>query len=876
MTIECPKCKSPVARDGQRFCYRCGNDLNTYYDSLNLKETPSGAHDPLWDAAASTNDPAPSSNDSSSAKPQNSETVPAKLPDSTVVLEANAFKTVTDTPEAPPSTASLKILLPTGDVFDRELTNAETQIGKGPRNDVVIADPAVSTAHAMIRRDGSSFTITDIGSRNGTYVNSDRVGETRQLNHGDVIGIGLTKLTFRMGDYSETGAIEKEVVEAALRKSGPPPLTEDSLANALASSGLAPKAKVDQTRIELKGRRLYQALVEENLASEESLRDLMSKTFQIPSIDLSNTSIDEAVAADFPARLARDVFVVPISKEGENLLVAVSDPTDTGTVERVKREVRSPVSIRLATATQIREQVDRHYGPKLIGVLPSGDKLEYLINKHDVEIGKAPHNHITLTDPTVSNTHAIVTAREGGYTIVDLGSRNGTFVNGERLGAQAHTLRHGDKVQLGQTVLTFRNPGETTANVTAVLSGEAVEEVRRRAALPPSEREADRKREAGAASVPGGAAALAASETAAADAESEKKKKKKKKKGGSDERLRAAYISGLSRIVAQVLGVVLAVLLALYVNSMRSGSDKGVIETSTKGKAKLKIPTASGGSRIEGGPFDASGVIGVPGGNGVLFVDNNRSEEVLWMQIDESGREVGPVKSVPLGVSVDDPEGITSDGTYFYVVGSQSSEKAGDRNALVRFAFDAGSQTAKNAETMTNLRDFLITNLPELNTGKKASEGGLNIEGIAWDFKRGRWLLGLRSPLSKDGNAMVAAIKLRNPSGPFSIDNLQLAEPNLIQLKLNGLGIRDINFDPESNSFMIISGAPEHMEKTQFTLWEWSGEPTGSESALRSLQDLDPKLKPEGITHVDLGGKKFLFVVCDVSAYLKLDYSEGQ
>ena len=881
MTIECPNCKSPVARDGQRFCYRCGNDLNAYYDSLNLKETPSGANDPIWDAGASTRDAAPNSNDapSSSNTPQNLEPVPAKLPDSTVVLEANAFKTVTDTPEAPPSTASLKILLPTGDVFDRELTNAETQIGKGPRNDVVIADPAVSTAHAIVRREGSSFTISDIGSRNGTYVNGDRLSETRQLNHGDVIGIGLTKLTFRMGDYSETGAIEKEVVEAALRKSGPPPLTEDSLANALASAGLAPKAKIDQIRIELKGRRLYQAIVEEHIASEESLRDLMSKTFQIPSIDLSNTSIDEAVAADFPARLAREVSVAPISKEGENLLVAVSDPTDTVTVERVKREVRSPVSIRLATATQIREHVDQHYGPKLIGVLPSGDKLEYLINKHDVEIGKAPHNHITLTDPTVSNTHAIVTAREGGYTIVDLGSRNGTFVNGERLGSQAHTLRHGDKVQLGQTVLTFRNPGESTANVTAVLSGEAVEEVRRRAALPPSEREAARKREqAGTADVPGGAAALAAngqSETAAADADAEKKKKKKKKKG-NDERLRAAYISGLSRIVAQVLGVVLAVLLALYVNSMRSGSEKGVIETSTKGKAKLKIPTAAGGNRIEGGPFDASGVIAVPGGNGVLFVDNNRSEEVLWMQIDESGREVGPVKPVPLGVSVEDPEGITSDGTYFYVVGSQSSEKAGDRNALVRFAFDAGSQTAQNAEAMPNLRDFLITNLPELNTGKKASEGGLNIEGIAWDFKRGRWLLGLRSPLSKDGNAMLAAIKLRNPSGPFSIDNLQLAEPNLIQLKLNGLGIRDINFDPESNSFMIISGAPEHMEKTQFTLWEWSGEPSGSESSLHSLQDLDPKLKPEGITHVELGGRKFLFVVCDVSAYLKLDYAEGQ
>jgi pSer/pThr/pTyr-binding forkhead associated (FHA) protein len=868
MTIECPKCKSPVARDGQRFCYRCGNDLNTYYDSLKMDVAPSGASDPLWNASSSSDAP----KDAGSAEPK---------PESTVVLEANAFKTTTDTPQPSPPKASLKILLPTGDVFDRELTNAETQIGKGPRNDVVIADPAVSTAHAMLRMEGSKFTITDIGSRNGTYVNGDRVANPRQLNHGDVIGIGLSKLTFRIEDYSETGAIEKDVVEAAMKKAGPPPLTEDSLATAVINAGLVSKADIDRIRSDSKGRRLYKALVEEQLASEESLRDLISRTFQIPSIDLNNSKIDETVAGEFPARLARELLVVPVAKEGDNLILAVSDPTDSDNLERVRREVRSPVSLRIATATQIREQVDRHYGPKLIGVLPSGEKLEYLINKHDVEIGKAPHNHITLTDPTVSNTHAIVTTREAGFTIVDLGSRNGTFVNGERLGSQAITLRHGDKIQLGQTVLTFRNPGETAANITAVLSGEAVEEVRRRA-LSSSEREAAKsKQEKSTAEGPGqGASAIATAgqaETAAADAaEDEKgdKKKKKKKKKGGDERLRAAYISGLSRIVAQVMGVVLAVLLALYVNSMRSGSDKPVIETSTKGKAKLKIPASAGGMRFDGGPFEASGVVGVPGGNGVLFIDDGRSEEVLWMQIDESGRQSGPIQPVPLGVSVDDPEGITSDGTYFYIVGSQSSEKAGDRNALVRFAFDAASKTAQNAEMMSNLRDFLITNLPELNTGKKASEGGLNIEGIAWDFKRGRWLLGLRAPL-KDGNALVAAIKLKNPAGSFSIDNLQLAEPNLIQLKLGGMGVRDMNFDPESNSFMIISGAPEHLEKTEFTLWEWSGE-SGSDSALRREQDLDPKLKPEGITHVELGGRKFLFLVCDANAYLKLDYAEAQ
>ena len=865
MTLECPKCKSPVAREGQRFCYRCGHELNAYYDSLKIKVNTADVNEPEATTVPGV--------DASSQEPQ---TPSPKLPVRTVVLEANAFDTQIDhPPAATPVKANLKILLPTGDVFDRELASEETQIGKGPRNDIVIADPAVSTAHAMVLLDGNGYSIRDIGSRNGTYVNGERLADSRQLSHGDVIGIGLSKLTFRLSDHSETGAIERETVQAALKAAVPPPLTEESLAHTVVSAGLVPKAEVDRVRGDSKGRRLYRALIEERLATEEALRDLMSKTFQLPIIDLSNGNIDEPVVADFPPKLAREHQVFAPSKEGETLVLAVADPTDVDAVERVKREVGPAVSVRLATATQVQEQIDRHYGPKLIGVLPSGDKLEYLIDKHEIEIGKAPHNHITLTDPTVSNTHAIVMTRDAGYTIVDLGSRNGTFVNGERLGSQAHTLKHGDKIQLGQTVLTFRNPAETTANITAVLSGDALEEVRRRAGVEVEERA---KRDAAELEKGRGAAALSEAQPASvedsSDDEKEKKKKKKKKKGG-DERMRAAYIGATSRIVAQILSVLLAVILALYVNSSMKSGDTPPVVTSPKGKVKFSAPANA--TPFQGGTFEASSAVSVPGANGVLIVDDGRTGEVLWMQLDDTGKQVGPIKPVPLGVTVDNPEGITSDGSYFYIVGSQTSPNAGDQNALVRFTFDAATQSVPKAEALTNLRDFLLTNIPDLNTGLKTSEGGLNIEGISWDFRRGRWLLGLRSPI-KDGNALLIAIKLRNPAGPFSADNLQLAEPNPIPLKLAGLGVRDIQFDPESNSFLIVAGAPENIDKSDFSLWEWSGstDQPSSETALRKEADLDPKLKPEGVTNVTVRGRKFVLLVCDASAYLKLDYADSQ
>ncbi len=874
MTLECPNCKSPVAREGQRFCYRCGHELNAYYDSLKIKID------------------SPGSDVSPSDAPREAR-APHSIPTSTVVLDANAFDTRIDAPAVTPAKATLKILLPTGDVFDRELNNVETQIGKGPRNDIVVADPAVSTAHALVRFEDDAYTINDLGSRNGTFVNGERVSSPRPLNHGDVIGMGLSKLTFRLSDYSETGAIPLDQIAAASRPKAPLPLTEESLAQSVVAAGIAQQADIDRIRADGEGRRLYLALIEERPASEETLRDVMSRTFQIPVVDLDTAAIDESVVASFPPRLAREHQIIPITKEGDALIVAVADPTDIDAVKQVSSEVRSPVHLRLATASQIHKQVELHYGPKLVGVLPSGEKLEYPIDKREVAIGKAAHNQIVLSDPTVSNTHAIVISREGGYSIADLGSRNGTFVNGDRLGSQARTLRHGDKIELGKTVLTFRNPGETATNITAVLSSAALEEVRKSAAAMEAKPQKESAEPERAAAAGAGAAIVefnaeeAEKKKKKAEAASigegeaekiDKKKKKKKKKKEKDERLRAAYIGAMGRVVAAILSVALTVALTLYLT--RSGSSPKVEEKiSKKGHPKLKIASPGSGTPIDGGMFEASGVIQVPGAGAVLFVDDKKLNEILWMPVDQNGKQAGAVKPIQLGSSssIADLEGITYDGRdYYYVVGSQSNPKDGEKNAIARFKFDAGSQTITNIETIPNLREFLLENGSELKAegDKPGKEGGLNIEGLAWDPKHSRLLLGLRSP-QINGNALIVPVALRDAGDAFAIDNLKVG--SAIQLPLEGLGIRDIQYDSRLDSFLIISGAPEHHEKKLgFKLWQWSGDSTDQDSGLQALADLDQAMKPEGVARFEFGGRDFIFIVGDNSAYTKLDYGDSQ
>jgi len=69
-----------------------------------------------------------------------------------------------------------------------------------------------------------------------------------------------------------------------------------------------------------------------------------------------------------------------------------------------------------------------------------------------ITIGRAPGCAVSLPDAYVSDLHARVRRHDDRYDVEDLGSRNGTYVNG-RLINGAKELRKGDTIQVGQTTL---------------------------------------------------------------------------------------------------------------------------------------------------------------------------------------------------------------------------------------------------------------------------------------------------------------------------------------------------------------------------------------------------------------------------------------
>ena len=72
---------------------------------------------------------------------------------------------------------------------------------------------------------------------------------------------------------------------------------------------------------------------------------------------------------------------------------------------------------------------------------------------HALRLGRSPDNDVILRDPATSGHHARIERRGEAFWLVDLGSTNGTFVNGESV--QEKQLANGDRVTLGQNSIHF-------------------------------------------------------------------------------------------------------------------------------------------------------------------------------------------------------------------------------------------------------------------------------------------------------------------------------------------------------------------------------------------------------------------------------------
>ncbi len=89
-------------------------------------------------------------------------------------------------------------------------------------------------------------------------------------------------------------------------------------------------------------------------------------------------------------------------------------------------------------------------------ILSTRETRRVSIDQDRFTIGKAPENHLALTDDAaISHLHAILEHFPAGWCISDLGSSNGTWLNGKRIWSQQR-IRHGDEIKVGHSRLIVR------------------------------------------------------------------------------------------------------------------------------------------------------------------------------------------------------------------------------------------------------------------------------------------------------------------------------------------------------------------------------------------------------------------------------------
>jgi transcriptional regulator with GAF, ATPase, and Fis domain len=96
--------------------------------------------------------------------------------------------------------------------------------------------------------------------------------------------------------------------------------------------------------------------------------------------------------------------------------------------------------------------------PRLTGVSGPVQGTTFSLTLPEVSIGRDPSNQLCISDPALSRRHCVLMKKADEFTISDLGSLNGTLVNG--MTVDELQLRHGDQIVIGSSVFVFLLEGE--------------------------------------------------------------------------------------------------------------------------------------------------------------------------------------------------------------------------------------------------------------------------------------------------------------------------------------------------------------------------------------------------------------------------------
>lgn len=307
----------------------------------------------------------------------------------------------------------------------REIPRGSFTIGRAPSNNITVESQVVSKVHARIERTGVQLLLADLQSANGTFVEGKKI-ESVVLKDGDEINLGKVR-TYRVR-IEEGEVITRDV--ALPRPPDPSP------------SGTLPtdwKTRIEWTPEEKAA--FDQAIRPGHgvaLASAVTFRQIPkepSKTAAAPKQQYERAEAPKPSASAAPSR--QEIARSP-QREPPASVQAPQAPVIKAKPPAAPEPALSPDATRPISAMAA-------HTPR---VILEGKIQKFSLQIGDHEVGRVPTCAIQLEGPQISRHHAVIRVRVDQVIVEDLGSANGTFVNGERVTAP-RILMHTDRLAFG-------------------------------------------------------------------------------------------------------------------------------------------------------------------------------------------------------------------------------------------------------------------------------------------------------------------------------------------------------------------------------------------------------------------------------------------
>ncbi len=137
--------------------------------------------------------------------------------------------------------------------------------------------------------------------------------------------------------------------------------------------------------------RLGSVLVKNNVISEADLTAFLSKQYGVPSINLTQFEIEPSVVKLIPVDISQKYQIVPISRAGSTLVIAMSDPSNIFAVDDIKFMTGYNVEVVVAAESAIKAAIDKYYDQSasladVMSGLEGMDDLEVVGDEEEVDI----------------------------------------------------------------------------------------------------------------------------------------------------------------------------------------------------------------------------------------------------------------------------------------------------------------------------------------------------------------------------------------------------------------------------------------------------------------------------------------------------------